>query len=323
MQTSPTLGIDLARLRFAVALRFDQQRLAKAEFDNTVAGFRKLRRWLQSHGVAAVPVAMESTSTYGEALAQWLHEAGHPVYVLNPERIACYARTLGQRNKTDPADAGTIAAFIATHEATRWLPPAPEQKTLRSLTRARHQLVSASTQLQLQLRTADAVARPHLQAVLTSLRRQLAVILQQIKAHLRSFPALAEQVRRLMSCKGVGLVTAATVLAELPPVTPQTEVRALCAWAGLTPRRWQSGNHEGPTRLSRKGNVYLRQALYMPALVAKRYNPLLRTFALRLAANGKTANAILGALSHKLLRILVGLLRSNRDFDPNWAPQKN
>jgi transposase len=322
MQTSITLGIDLARLQFAAALRFDQQRCAKAQFDNNLAGFRKLGRWLKSHGMGPIPAAMESTSTYAEALAQWLHAAGHPVYVLNPERIACYARSLGQRNKTDPADAQTIAAFIATHQATPWLPASPEQKTLRSLTRTRQQLVGTKTQLQLQLGTADAVARPHLQAVLTKLQRQLAAILQQIRAHLRAYPALATQVRRLMTCKGVGLVTAATVLAELPPITAQTEVRAICAWAGLTPRRWQSGNHEGASRLSRKGNAHLRQALYMPALVAKRHNPLLRTFAQRLAANGKTTQAILGAISHKMLRILLGLLRSNSDFDPNWSPQK-
>jgi transposase len=321
MQNQMTLGIDLAQRQFVAALRFDQQRCAKAQFDNNPAGYRKLRRWLQSHGVGLVAVAMESTSTYGEALAQWLHEAGHPVYVLNPERIACYARSLGQRNKTDPADAQTIAAFIATHQATRWQPPAPEQKTLRSLTRTRHQLVATTTQLGAQLRTADAVARPHLQAILSGLRRQLALILQQIRAHLRAYPQLAEQVRRMSTCKGVGLVTAAIVLAELPPVDADSEVRALCAWAGLTPKRWQSGNHEGATRLSRKGNVYLRQALYMPALVAKRYNPLLRSFAQRLAANGKSTPAILGALSHKLLRILIGLLRSKSDFDPNWAPQ--
>ena len=107
-----------------------------------------------------------------------------------------------------------------------------------------------------------------------------------------------------------------------PPVTAQTDPRTLCAWAGLTPRRCQSGNREGRAHLGRKGNAYVRQALFMPALVAKRYNPLLQRFAQELAERGKTNRAILGALSHKMLRILVGMLRTKTDFDPNWSPQK-
>jgi transposase len=316
-----SLGIDIAQVSFTAALLI-QQRVIKAEFPNHAAGFRRLRRWLQTHGVGTLRVGLESTNTYAEALAQWLHDEGHCVYLLNPERVACYARSLGQRNKTDPADAVTIAQFVERHECTVWLPPSPEQKTLRSLTRTRHQLVECSTKLSNQLQTADAIARPHLQAVQARVRQQLVELGRDIARHLRAHPVMAEQVRQLMTMKGVGLITAAIVLAELPPITAQTDPRAICAWAGLTPSRRQSGRTELPARMSRKGNVYLRQALYMPALVAKRYNPLLRAFALSLAQKGKSTRAILGALAHKMLRILVGLLRSKSDFDPNWSAKK-
>jgi transposase len=316
---TPSLGIDIAQRTFAAALRLDQHRFLKAQFDNHAGGFRKLRRWLKQHGVGPLRVGLESTNTYAEALAQWLHDEGHEVYLLNPERTAHYARSLGQRNKTDPADALTIAAFVANHEVTRWQPPSPEQKHLRSLTRTRRQLIDARTQLANQLRTADAVARPHLQPLLMALRTQIKQIEREIREHLRAHPALAEAVRHMMSLKGIGLLTAAIVLAELPPITAQTDPRSICAWAGLTPRRWQSGQIELPARLSRKGNEHLRLALYMPALVAKRYNPLLKAFAARLAAKGKRTPAILGAVAHKMLRILVGLLRTNTDFDPNWS----
>lgn len=319
----PSLGIDIAQRTFAAALRFDQRRFLQAQFDNHIGGFRKLRRWLKQHGVGALRVGLESTNTYAEALAQWLHDEGHEVYLLNPERTAHYARSVGQRNKTDPADACTIAAFVANHEVTLWQPPPPEQKHLRSLTRTRRQLVDARTQFGNQLKTADAVAQPHLQALLLSLRTQIKRIEREIREHLRAHPALSEAVRRMMTLKGVGLLTAAIVLAELPPVTEETDPRAICAWAGLTPRRWQSGELELPARLSRKGNEHLRAALYMPALVAKRYNPLLKAFAERLAAKGKRTPAILGALAHKMLRILVGLLRTNTDFDPTWSFKKN
>ena len=319
---TPSLGIDMAQLSFVAALWFDQHRNLKAEFANHSGGFRRLRIWLKRHGAGKMRVGLESTNTYAEALCQWLHDEGHQVYLLNPERVAYYARSLGQRNKTDPADAVTIAAFVALHEVSAWQPPAPEQKALRSLTRTRHQLVGCSKQLANQLKTADAVARPHLAAVLQSVRGQLATIGRDIDRLLRAHPRLGEAVRRLMTFKGVGLVTAATAIAELPPITPTSDPRAICAWAGLTPRRWKSGQLELPARLSRKGNGYLRDALYMPALVAKRHNPLMRAFAQRLAANGKTSGAIIGAIAHKMLRILVGLLRSNTDFDPNWSYKK-
>ena len=319
----PSLGIDLAERSFVAALRFSTQAVSKAQFPNHGGGFRQLATWLKRHNAGCVRAGLESTNTYGDALATWLHAQGHAVYLLNPERTACYARSLGQRNKTDPADAVTIAAYVAQYDGTLWQPPSPEQKALRSLTRVRQQLVETSQQLRNQLRTAAPLARAHLQGVLREIQRHLTAVVKEIAAHLRAHPALDTAVRHLMTCKGVGLVTAAITVAELPPVTPQTDPRSLCAWAGLTPRRHQTGNTEWRARLSRKGNVYLRQALFMPALVAKRYNPVLRAFAQNLAARGKRPGAILGAVAHKLLRILIGLLRSNSDFNPLWQPAKN
>lgn len=321
---TPSLGIDMAKLSFTAALWFNRQRVLKADFDNRPDGFRKLCTWCRAHGAGgALRVAIESTSTYAEPLLEWLQAKGHAVHLLNAERVAHYARACGQRNATDRADAATIAAFIATHEATPWTPPAPEQKDLRSLTRARAQIVGCAKSIALQAQTAAEPARQHLQNLLSATRRELAAIDSAIVRHLKAHPQLAQQVRRLMTLKGIGRLTAAILVAELPPITDQTDPRAIAAWAGLTPRRAQSGPREWTTRISRKGNAYLRQALYMPALVAKRYNPLLRQFAERLAAAGKTAPQILGAIAHKMLRILVGLLRSNTDFDPNWSAQKN
>lgn len=320
---SPTIGLDMSMRSFLAAIWFDPQRAAKAAFDNTSTGFQKLDRWLKSHGIGHVRVGVESTSIYADAVIEWLYQAGYQVYLLNPERTAYYGRSLGQRNKTDPADAVTIAAYVARHECTPWQPPPPEQKALRELTRTRHQLSELAVQLSNQLRTAQGLARAPLEAVLREVRAQIAALMEHIRAHLQLHPRLAASVRHLRTIKGFGLITAATIVAELPPITPQTDPRSICGWAGLTPRRWQSGLTEWRSRLSRKGNAYLRDALYMPALVAKRFNPLFAAFAARLKANGKTNAAILGAISHKMLRIAVGLLRSDSDFDPNWHYEKN
>ena len=322
MHPTPCLGIDMAQASFVAGLWFDDRRILTAEFSNNPAGFAQLLRWLKRHGVRTLRVGIESTNTYGFALARWLHDRGFCVYILNPERTACYSRVRGQRNKTDPADARSIASFVAKEELTRWMPPSAEQQTLQELTRLRHQLVETCKRLMNQRRTAGPTAAAHLQPLIDALREQLKAIAAHIKRHLQEHPHLGEQVRRLMTLKGIGLITAAVVLAELPPIGPDTDPRAVCAWCGLIPQRWQSGQTELPSRLSKKGNSYLRQALFMPALVAKRHNPFLRCFAQRLLANGKRPSAVIGALSHKMLRILVGLLKHNRDFDPNWAFSK-
>lgn len=320
---TPTLGADMALRTFTVALWFDARRFLKKEFLNSPAGYRGLLRWLHQHFAGRVRAGLESTNTFADGLAEALHAAGHEVYLLNPERTACYARCRGQRNKTDPADAVTIAAFVAAHETlTPWQPLSPEQKSLRSLTRVRYQLLQALGQLDNQLRTATGPGREHLAAAQRALKAQLVAIGRELAAHVEAHPVLWAAVRRLMTMKGVGLITAATLVAELPPITKDTDPRAICSWAGLTPRRRQSGTVELPARLGRAGNAYLRHALFMPALVAKRWNPCLRSFAARLKAAGKSTRAILGAISHKMLRILIGMLRSNSDFNPNWSPQK-
>lgn len=320
---TPTLGLDMAMRSFTAALWFGPKCSIQLSFANTRSGYRQLSRWLKTHyGHGALRVGVESTSTYADAVVEWLYQEGHEVYLLNPERTACYARSLGQRNKTDPADAVTIAAFVATHEGTPWQPPSPEQKALRSLTRARHQLTDVATGLSNQLRTASGPGRAALQAALHSVRLQIGALLRQIKAHLQQSAAMKSDAGHLVTMDGVGLVTAAVILAELPPITPQTDARSICGWAGLTPRRFQSGQTEWRSRLSRKGNQYLREALFMPALVAKRRNPLMKALAERLAAKGKSHGAILGAISHKMLRIAVGMLRSKSDFDPAWSLEK-
>ena len=321
MKTS--LGLDMAAASFAACLWFSATRHAKAVFPNTRAGFRRLEKWLKSHGLGSLRVGIECTNTYGQAVAQWLFDRGHEVYLLNPECTSHYAKARGQHNKTDPSDALNIAAYVALHELTAWQPPTPEQAALCALTRARADLVSQSQQLANQLRTAQPIARPFLKSCLQFIKLQIAAIEKKVREHLKKHPALSDKVQLLRSIKGVGWLTAVIAIAELPNIDQHTDARAICAWAGLTPRRWQSGKTELPSRLSKRGNRHLRQALFMPALVAKKYNPLLRSFADKLRSKGKRPGAIVGAVAHKMLRIIVGLLKSNSSFDPNWAFNKS
>lgn len=320
MSSTPVLGLDVAQATFVAALRIDADRVVLATFANHKGGFRQLRTWLDQHFAGTVRAGLEATGIYAQSLARWLHGRGHTVHLLNPARVSAYARSVGQRNKTDPADARTIAAFVATHSLPVWSPPPPEQATLQAYCRLRQQLVVQRQQLKNQLLVAAPCAQAHLARVLAALEAEIARVATAITDHLRAHPVLAENVRRLATVPGVGPLTASIVLAELPPISSDSDPRALSAWCGLTPARHQSGRKEGPAHLNRAGNAFLRRALHMPALVARRRNPLLRAFADRLAAHGKRPGAVLGAVAHKLLRILVALLKHQRDFDPNWPP---
>lgn len=319
---TPTLGIDLAAAQFEAAIWFDEKHSKRASFANHATGFEQLGQWLQSSGSGSWRVGLESTGHYGQALAHWLHEHGHQVHVINPERTAAYARSIGQRNKTDAADSVMIAAYTAKHALTRWSPASAEQDTLRAYTRTRHQLQQQRQQLANQRSSAPAAVLPVFEALIADFDRHLATLDEKIDQHLAAHAALAEQVERLCTVKGIGRRTATIAIAELPTIHAHTDARAICAWVGLTPKRHQSGRTEWRAHLSRKGNTYLRDALFMPALVAKRYNPVLKTFAQRLALRGKSNNSILGAIAHKLLRILVGILKSKTNFDPNRSSMK-
>ncbi len=318
---TPALGLDIACASFVAALHLDAARVLTATFPNHPGGFRRLRTWLYQHFSGQVRAGLEATGIYARPLAHWLHAHGHAVHLLNPARVVAYARAIGQRNKTDPADARTLAAYVAAHQLPVWTPPPPAHATLQAHTRLHHQLGVQRQQLKNQLHAAPACVRAHLQRVLAAIEAELHQVRLAIAAHLRAHPTLAEQVRRLATVPGVGEWTATVTVAELPPVTAASDARALAAWCALTPVRHQSGQRERPAHLGRAGNLLLRQALHMPALVAKRYNPVLRAFAARLATRGKRHGAILGAVAHKLLRILIGLLRHQRDFDPNWPRQ--
>ena len=154
-----TLGIDIAASSFRAALRLKDGQTAEAGFSNNYPGFQNLCSWLRQQGARrGVAVGIECSNVYGADLAEHLHGRGYAVYLLNPEICAKYGRVIGQRNKTDEADARTIAQYVALHLAklTRWTPPPPAQLKLRHLTRARHSLIGLREQLANTLRTAAA-----------------------------------------------------------------------------------------------------------------------------------------------------------------------
>jgi len=123
----------------------------------------------------------------------------------------------------------------------------------------------------------------------------------------------------LVSIPGIAESTAARILGEMPNITQFRDVKAVAAYAGLSPRHYQSGSIEHRSRLAKTGNPHLRHALYFPAISAMRFNPPIRAFAKRLSVRGKTKMTIVAAAMRKLLTLAYGVLKSGRAFDPLYA----
>lgn len=316
----PVVGIDIARRKFDVAVRGQHGRGAfkfKA-FANDEAGFAALALWLARAGLDTVHAVMEATGSDGEALAVWLTEAGHRVSVVNPAQIRGFGQSLLVRNKTDKADSRVIALFGESHRPPAWQPPAPEVRQLQAWVRRLIALQDLKQQEDNRLTTAHAVVRPSIEGIITVLNREIETVRQCIRDHFDQHPGLKAQADLLDSIPGIGEATISSLLAFMGDLSRFRQAKQLAAFAGLTPRQFQSGSSvRGKTHLTKTGNPQLRKALYMPALVALRHNPVIKAFYQRLRAHGKPPKSALAACMRKLLHIVFAVLKSQKPFNPN------
>lgn len=314
------IGIDIARCKFDVAVRakghagaFKFKILA-----NTPAGFAVLTALLAAQGITRVHAVMEATGSDGEALAVWLSDTGHRVSIINPAQIKGFGQSLMVRNKTDKVDSRVIALFGEAHRPDAWQPPALEVRQLQAWVRRLIALQDLKQQEENRLPTANTVVKPSIESIVAVLTKEIEAVKQRIRDHFDQHPGLKAQADLLDSIPGIGENTIASLLAFMGEVSRFTHAKQLAAFAGLTPRQCQSGSSvRGATHLTKAGNPLLRRALYMPALVAMRHNPLIKTFYLRLRANGKPAKSALAACMRKLLHIVFGVLKSQKPFNPN------
>jgi len=300
-----------------VSLMFNGRVLMK-RFDNNNKGFKLLQGWLASLKMEQVHACLEATGPYGDAVAEFLHERGHRVSVVNPLRIKSFAKSDLQRNKTDQADARTIAAFCLAKDPEQWQPLPPEIKQLQALMRrieALERMLLVETNRQ---EVAPNATRPSIDRMIENLKKEIENVQRLIKDHIDNHPNLKQQSELLQTIPGIGEKTARLLLGEIE-FRSFTSARALAAHAGVTPRQFQSGTSLNWTRLSKLGSGRIRKALYFPAISALKYNEVIKQFARRLSQNGKTPMQIVCASMRKLLHIAFGVIKHNRPFDPNPA----
>jgi len=316
------VGVDVA----AKWLDVSRQRTADvvaARFENRAAGYRQLGRWLTKGGWQA-RVVLEATGTYSLDLALALHANKRiAVMMANPRAVKQFRDACLQRARTDATSAEILREFAQRMPFVPWSAPAPAALELRALARRLTTVVALHSEERHRLHAARAT-RSTPAAVLTDLRahlRQLAQHAKRLRAQAHALiaatPELAAAARHLLSVKGIGAISAIYLLGELSTLAPGMDVRQWVAQAGLDPRPIRSGTSvHPPVHISKLGNGYLRRALYMPALVATRYNPVVRAYAQKLAAKGKPKLVVLVAVMRKLLHAIHGMLKTDTDFQP-------
>jgi transposase len=314
------LGIDLSKETFHACLVSDHAEARKA-FPNSPKGFEQLLAWLKNRHAVDVHTCMEATGAYWEALASYLHGLEQHVSVVNPARIKAFAQSELLRTKTDEVDAALIARFCRTQNPEPWLPPSPEIRILQALMRHYEHLKTTRAQQSVYAQSSEAaVVAASIREVIATLDEQIAQVERKIRQHFEDHPDLKRRRDLLTSIPGIGGTTAGSILSEIPHLDRFQSAKAVAAFAGLSPRERRSGTSiHGRARLCKTGNARIRKALYMPAMVALRFNPILRFFADRIIAAGKHKRLVIGAVMRKLLVLAYGILRSGVAFDANYA----
>lgn len=306
-------GIDVAKETLEANLLRPAGKAKSREFANTPTGWEKLVSWAINLAGENIHFCLEATGAHSQGLAEFLAQADQLVSVVNPARVKYYGMSEGILNKTDPVDARVISAYCREKRPEPWRMSRPEVRQLLALMRRLQALEVHLLQERNRLTEPGLpdTVKGSLQTVIRFLEEEIARLKQQVSDHVQSDPDLKDDHELLTSVPGIGDTTAHWILAELPDVKLFDDAKTAAAWAGLSPREHTSGTSiRKQTRMTKAGSRFLRKALYMPAIAATRFNPVIRDLFSRLVEKGMHKKAAVGAAMRKLLMIAYGVLKT-------------
>ncbi len=327
------VGIDIAKDTFVACFgRIDpNQHLSfgkETTFANTPAGFTALLVWTARQQVMAAPrwFVVEATGVYYEELAYFLADNAQALSVLLPNKVKHFAQSTEQKSKTDQLDARLLCRLGLERALPAWQPPTPALRQLRALSRERQSLTQQAARLKTQRHAyqhsyqPDARTLERLKTRVQVLEQQLKAVDQDLATLLDAEPELARKLAHLTSVPGIGVTTAIVVVAETNGFVLIENERQLASYAGLDVVQRQSGLSAGATRISRRGNVRLRTALYLPAVSSLRFNPQQMAFYARLRARQPSGKPGVIAVMRKLLLLCYSLWKNDLPYDPHYHP---
>jgi len=269
--------------------------------------------WIEKLKALSHPVVVcESTGGYELRVIEALMAAGIEVCRVLPGRVRAFAYAEGLLAKTDPIDAGLLRRFGEKMTPRVYTPPTAAAQELRELLDYRRLVVEQLAELQSRKEVAGPTLRMMLADHQAALEQALLKVEQRIADHIATGPELSEKHSRLREIKGVGPVLAATMLAYVPELGKISD-RQASALLGVAPYASDSSDSSRPRHV-RGGRAIARRVLYMSAVCAARWNPILKTFYQRLRAAGKPAMVAIVAVMRKLACLMNRLIG-----DPNFV----
>lgn len=304
--TDTTIGVDISKDTLDVYRHPDNDH---RQFSNDPRGFRTFIAWLGKRPVARI--VFEATGAYHRAFETAMQQAGLPLSKLNPRHVKWFRQAVGELAKTDRIDAALLARFGVTLEPR--ITPAPSQLMcdLKELHGARLALIKQRTAVKNRIKTLSLpLLRRQAAQRLKLIERQLAEIEAELIERIQSDPQLAQRFAILNSIPGIAKAAAFVLIIEMPELGT-LDKKAAASLSGTAPRICQSGQRKG-TAFVHGGRSMVRQALYMPALVAARFNSDMKAMYDRLTGAGKPPKVAITAVMRKLVVLANALLRDNR-----------
>jgi transposase len=300
-------------------------------FPNTDKGFKDMVSWVTRFTTAEVAVnyVMEATGVYHESLAYYLTDNGHRVSIVMPNKMSNYQKTLEVKTITDKTASQAIVSFGLEKKLAIWQKPRKIFRELRQLTRERGQLIDQRTIVKNQLHAERSEAFPNprsierMQSQIQWLVKQEKEIMEEIRELIKQDKEVNKAVALICSIPGIGLLTAATILAETNGFDLIRNKKQLVSFAGLDVKEKESGTSvKGKSKISKRGNRHLRKAMHLPALTTIRHDERYKAIFARLVAKHGIKMKAAVAIQRKLLELAYIIYKTNNPYDKEYLKKQ-
>lgn len=331
VMTKAVVGIDVSMDDFHVCFKYKTESGAvkikgSRSFKSTTKGFNEFLLWSRKKAKdSSLRFVMEATGVYHENLAHFLYDCEEAVTIVLANKMKSYIKSFNIKTKTDKADANAIAQFGIERTLEDWEPMSPEYKSLRDLCRELLSIKKDKQRATSQLHAFEKSHDKHKEII--GLKKQqiefytenITLIEELIYSNVSKDKELKEKIRKVTTIPGLGFITAVILACETNGFALFDNIRQVVSYAGLDVTLNQSGKYNGKTRISKKGNSRIRQALYMPGMSACRYNPQIKELYERVCSRNpdiKRKGIVAGM--RKLLILAYTLWKKDEEYNPDY-----
>lgn len=330
------VGIDVSKDKLSVCFYELEKGLAKKikgsrSFSNTPGGYEELVEWAQKRQVEGLVLgfALEATGVYHENVVYYLSDHGYKVSVLLANQVKSYIASLNIKTKTDKVDAKALGQIGLERDLKAWKAPKAALRQLKQLSRERVSLLEERTMLSNKLHAMKS-SYEYNRSSIFRLEGRIAFYDDQVKeveTHIEQVvnqdKELKEKIENICTIKGLGEISVLTILAETNGFELFSSRSQLVSYAGYDVVEKQSGTSvNGKTRISKKGNRFIRRVLHFPAISAARHEPIFKALYERVYDRTKIKMKGLVAVQRKLLIYIYTLYKKNEAFDPQFGSSK-